>query len=129
MKPVLNYHDAILYPSDISLLRCDHEWLNDACIHFYLTVLQQQHPKVKFMDPSVVTFLMHQCDPEELIDFTKTFDTNYTMFVIPINDCHGNSAAWRNVGSGSHWSLLIKIPGGGIYHVDSFAGSNRVKLQ
>jgi sentrin-specific protease 8 len=125
MKLILNYHDAILYDSDISLLQNDHEWLNDACLHFYLTVLQHQHPNIKFMDPSVVTYLMHQCDADDMKDFAENFDRNYSMFFIPVNDCHGdNSVAWRKMGGGCHWSLLVIIPSQGIYHVDSIAGSN-----
>lgn len=39
-KLLLNYHDAVLYESDLSLLECPTAWLNDAIIHFHLTRLQ-----------------------------------------------------------------------------------------
>ena len=38
---LLNYHDAIIYPSDLSLLDSKSEWLNDSLINFQMTRLQQ----------------------------------------------------------------------------------------
>jgi Ulp1 family protease len=128
-KLILNYHDAVLYESDKNILECPTAWLNDACIHFYLTILQQQFPNVKFMDPSVITFLMHQCDADDLEDFSSGFDKDFVMYVIPVNDGHGNTTSWQHEGSGSHWSLLIVIRGTGTTsmryaHLDSVSGSN-----
>ena len=40
---LLSYHDAIIYPSDISLLDSPTDWLNDAVINFQMTRLQ--HPQ------------------------------------------------------------------------------------
>ena len=37
---LLNYHDAIIYPSDIALLDSPTDWLNDAVINFQMTRLQ-----------------------------------------------------------------------------------------
>ena len=37
---LLNYHDALIYPSDIALLDSPTEWLNDACINYHMTRLQ-----------------------------------------------------------------------------------------
>lgn len=133
-KLILNYHDAVLYESDKAILESPTAWLNDACIHFYLTILQQQFPNVKFMDPSVITFLMHQCDDEDLDDFSSGFDKDCDMYFIPINDVHGNTNSWQHQGNGSHWSLLIAIPGTATTttrsdsiryaHLDSVSGSN-----
>ena len=39
---LLNYHDAIIYPSDIALLDSPTDWLNDAVINFQMTRLQHQ---------------------------------------------------------------------------------------
>lgn len=35
MRQVLNYHDAVLYDTDLPLFRGTN-WLNDNCINFYL---------------------------------------------------------------------------------------------
>ena len=43
-KHLLNYHDAVVYPSDLALLNSPTAWLNDACINFQMTRLQ--HRKV-----------------------------------------------------------------------------------
>lgn len=123
---VLNYHDAILYGSDIELLQNERDWLNDACMHFYLTVLQQMHPDITFMDPSVITFLRHQCDEEDLNDFATGFDKSRFIYMIPVNNGHSNSTTWQRPGGGSHWSLLfISTQHGKEYlHFDSVAGNN-----
>ena len=39
---LLNYHDAVIYPSDLVLLDSPTAWLNDACINFQMTRLQQK---------------------------------------------------------------------------------------
>lgn len=123
-KFILNYHDAILYESDIELLTSETEWLNDACIHFYMTVLQQRYPRVKFIDPSVVTFLMHQCDDEDMQEFSSSFDKGYSAYVVPINDGHKKGSFWQEVGCGSHWSVLL-IRSDFVYvHADSVSGKN-----
>ena len=121
---ILNYHDAVLYESDVKLLLGETEWLNDACIHFYLTVLQQRYPFVKFMDPSVITFLMHQCDDDDLEEFSSSFDKTCVAYAVPINDGHQHGANWKNLGCGSHWSLLWIRYDVVCTHVDSATGRN-----
>eukprot|EP00578_Thalassiosira_sp_NH16_P022821 CAMPEP_0181104694 /NCGR_PEP_ID=MMETSP1071-20121207/15569_1 /TAXON_ID=35127 /ORGANISM="Thalassiosira sp., Strain NH16" /LENGTH=309 /DNA_ID=CAMNT_0023187919 /DNA_START=110 /DNA_END=1036 /DNA_ORIENTATION=- len=37
----LNYRDAVIYPSDLAILDSPTAWLNDACINFQMTRLQQ----------------------------------------------------------------------------------------
>ena len=44
-KLLINYHDAVIYSSDLALLDNPTAWLNDACIHFWLTHLQKQQPQ------------------------------------------------------------------------------------
>ena len=40
-QQLLNYHDAVIYPSDLALLDSPTAWLNDACINFQMAYLQQ----------------------------------------------------------------------------------------
>jgi sentrin-specific protease 8 len=120
---VLDYHDAVLYPFDMNLLESPTAWLNDSCMHFYLTVLQQRNTNtssIAYMDPSVISFLMHQCD--DLDDFS--FPAVETI-VIPINDGHAPSSHWSQAGRGSHWSLLVIKSAGMYWHLDSVHGRNR----
>jgi hypothetical protein len=39
---LVNYYDAVIYTSDLSILDSSTAWLNDACINFQLTRLQQR---------------------------------------------------------------------------------------
>jgi Ulp1 family protease len=41
-KLLLNYHDAVIYSSDLSILESPNAWLNDACINFQMTCLQHR---------------------------------------------------------------------------------------
>lgn len=41
-KHLLNYQDVIIYPSDLALLDSSTAWLNDACINFQMTRLQER---------------------------------------------------------------------------------------
>eukprot|EP00978_Attheya_sp_CCMP212_P028511 scaffold98579_cov54-Attheya_sp.AAC.3 len=135
---VLNYHDAVVYQSDLELLDSNTAWLNDACINFQMTRLQQRHTNngdLLFMDPSVISFMMHQCDDEDLADLNQGLhlETKKRIFV-PINDNYIVSAdTFRRPGGGSHWSLLVilVVQSSGnqeqslmCYHFDSGHGSN-----
>jgi Ulp1 protease family, C-terminal catalytic domain len=126
---IIDYHDAVIYGRDLALLENRKEWLNDSCIHFYFTYLQQQHQQrtkttnhdrpsqiecrpCLFMDPSAVSFWMHQCtDQEDLDDFMKgvSFPTRNTggFIFVPINDNHAIGSEWNQPGAGTHWSLLV----------------------
>jgi sentrin-specific protease 8 len=130
---LINYHDAVIYGSDLKLIERRTEWLNDSCIHFFFTHLQQQqhkscttpsttHRNFLFMEPSVVSFWMHQCmDQDEIYDFVN--NTHFpgckgnnkrdgTIF-IAVNDSmsttssSSNNNDWQVPGSGNHWSLLV----------------------
>jgi hypothetical protein len=37
---LINYHDAVIYPSDLALLDSTTDWLNDACINFHMRHLE-----------------------------------------------------------------------------------------
>mmetsp|Transcript_16055 Transcript_16055/g.20999 ORF Transcript_16055/g.20999 Transcript_16055/m.20999 type:complete len:258 (+) Transcript_16055:42-815(+) len=121
---IVNYHDACIYGRDLELVQSPREWLNDACIHFYLTVLQKSdtccnhNNNTIFMDPSVISFLMHQCqDDEDLQEFaagacgnfqTTSSNDEGLRLVVPINDHFlASQDSWAIPGAGMHWSLLV----------------------
>ena len=109
--------------------------MNDSCIHFYFT-LQQEHlaknntisRSFLFMDPSVVSFWMHQCvDQDEIDDFCASTrfpgrgDQSDGTIFIAVNDKMSRTSSspfsfhdnWQVSGGGNHWSLLvIQVEGG-----------------
>jgi Ulp1 family protease len=120
---VVNYQDAVVYGADLRLVQSRTGWLNDACIFFFLVFLQQQIPQedkkcnVTFMDPSVVSFFMHQCiESDEIEEFVAGFQVPSVAvegglvgkILIPINDTMATeSSSWQKPGCGTHWSLLV----------------------
>jgi sentrin-specific protease 8 len=129
---LLNFQDAVLYEYDLELLESPIAWLNDNIIHFALKCLQQRHAPapIHFMDPAVISFLMHQCtDDEDLLEFMEGNATllQARRILCPINDGHIPSEQWQRC-SGTHWSLLIieQSNGGNVhyYHWTSVKGSN-----
>ena len=132
---LLNYHDACVYKSDLRLVESPTEWLNDACINFQMTRLQQKHkdspvsrasvaPSLVFLDPAVVSYMMHQCDEEDLTDLGQSWSADIRRMstgggadecqpcglFVPINDHNAaGSAAFQSVGGGNHWSMLLVI--------------------
>ena len=149
-KLVLNYHDAVIYASDLSILECSTAWLNDACIHYQMTRLQHtfgrseggRQPDLLFLDPSVVSYLIHQCDEnddnflEQVSSLYQAWDvpTKSKIFV-PINDQFNKSRVeFSRPGGGSHWSLLLWTINNcsedlgrwdsNFYHFDSSKGYN-----
>lgn len=117
---LLNFNDACIYASDFHLLESSTAWLNDACIHFHLTRLQhkyKQKNRFLFIDPSVVSYMMHQCDDEDVNDLENVWrlELNFAkdepkMIFLPINDAHAaNGTEFRQPGGGNHWSMLVLI--------------------
>ncbi|KAL7576405.1 hypothetical protein ACA910_018210 [Epithemia clementina (nom. ined.)] len=122
---IVNYHDACIYARDLALVESPTAWLNDACIHFYTTFLQQlqkkrfpDHNKIRFLDPAVISFLMHQCqDEDELREFAsgsscENFEgaqtTEGLCLLVPINDQFmASHDTWAVPSAGMHWSLLV----------------------
>ena len=47
---LLNFHDAVIYESDLSLLDSPTAWLNDACIHFQMTRFQHRKQGARIDD-------------------------------------------------------------------------------
>lgn len=141
-QQILNYHDAVVYGSDLRIVQSDNAWLNDACIHFYMNILQYSandehaHQQLKtchrFVDPSVMSFFMHQCtDEDDMEDFKKGFDLPIDgKLFIPVNDNMKLGANWITPKSGTHWSLLAIALEKGIavstWHFDSIRSSGNI---
>lgn len=135
---ILNYHDSCVYGSDLAILQSPEAWLNDNCINFYLKRLSQnfdrQEKNMKFMDPSVLSFFMHQWDEEEDGDEDilglKNIPNEKILVFLPINDNYV-SKRWTAPGGGSHWSMLVLVLStstaykSSFYHLDSSSGSNQ----
>ena len=51
-KLLLNYHDAVVYESDLSILDSPTAWLNDSCIHFQMNRLQFKQQECRSVDGS-----------------------------------------------------------------------------
>jgi sentrin-specific protease 8 len=142
---ILNYNDAVIYQSDLDILKSPSAWLNDACINFYFTSLQasirSNNANLKFVDPSVLSFFMHQWDEEEdgdedVLGLLLTDQNNKRLHFLPINDNYV-SQPWTTPGGGSHWSLLLMVitytfnDSGptieGFWHFDSSEGSGNAR--
>ncbi|CAM9122267.1 unnamed protein product [Ectocarpus sp. 8 AP-2014] len=138
MTQVLNYHDAVVYDTDVALFG-DGKWLNDNCINWFFRVLEHEvfpgRTDLLFMDPAVVSCMMNQCDDqEEYEDLGRGLElaTRSVVFV-PVNNAAGPFSR------GSHWSLLVcekGIAGGDerrsrwrFRHFDSSEGSNRTPAE
>eukprot|EP00903_Cladosiphon_okamuranus_P006735 g6570.t2 len=106
MAQVLNYHDAVIYDTDVGLFG-DGGWLNDSCINWFFRVLEHEvfpgRQELLFMDPAVVSCMMNQCDDEEeLVDLGRGLDLgSRSMVFVPVNNATGP------LSRGSHWSLLV----------------------
>jgi len=98
---------------------------------------------VHFIDPSVVSFFMHQLsindedDIDEMIslcqgwgiqndvkpikDDERSIKLSATMLIVPINDNHSaSSISFQTPGGGSHWSLLVVLS----FNIDVPAGTS-----
>jgi sentrin-specific protease 8 len=129
---ILDYHDAVIYGSDLKLLTTPTAWLNDAVIHFYFTWLSQEQlcrRKQKstfndyFMEPSVASFWMHQCVEEDEIEeflsnvpFPKQRTPSSSQqpesveggrIFVAVNDNMSVESNWQSPRAGNHWSLLV----------------------
>jgi Ulp1 family protease len=110
---VLNFNDAVIYGSDLTLVQSRTAWLNDACINFFVECIKAQVSSrggrnLQYMDPAVVSFFVHQCiNQDEIEEFVSglQFQSPCKIF-IPINDSMVESSSWQSRG-GNHWSLLV----------------------
>ena len=133
-EQILTYHNTLVYGSDLRIMQSQNAWLNDACINFFMSVLQHSPDTRhnKFVDPSVISCLMHQCtDEDDIEDFRKGFDlvTDGKLF-IAVNDNMRLGANWMIPNSGNHWSLLAIVFEGGkavaAWHFDSMQSSDNI---
>lgn len=137
---LVNYHDALIYRRDLRVLENPTAWLNSDCIHFQLLWLQNSTNlnDVLLMDPSVTSFLVHQCTEEDEMEEFRASHENFHgkhWIYLPINDAmFTENAEWWN-SHGTHWSLLrIRIPNGGnssciAEHYNSMEGTNQAAAQ
>jgi Ulp1 family protease len=113
MSVVVDYKDAILYDSDVELLKSQSGWLNDRCIHFFCKILECPDSSeeaatggcFRFLDPSVVGFMKLGCDDDdEFQDLAHGLDIkpNENVVFLPINDITS-----LEQGDCTHWSLLV----------------------
>lgn len=136
-RQVLNYHDVLLYASDVALF-AHSQWLNDNAINFYFQFLyqslcvardpsqQQSHDAssnsdVLFVDPAVVSCMMLQCDDDdEYQELGSGLELQQKQLCfIPVNDNEHFG------GESSHWSLLVyRRATHSFEHFDSSAGHN-----
>jgi sentrin-specific protease 8 len=124
---VLNYHNSLLYRSDLQLLEYPN-WLNDRLIafvyeYFEYEKYESRKQQVAFVNPSVSQFIKLDGDLDEVIAcFLGPLDLSSKQFIfLPINDNNDP----ENTG-GSHWSLLfVNKPESTFMHYDSSRGSNR----
>jgi Ulp1 family protease len=120
-KLLLNYLDACIYGRDLAILEDSHGWLNADIIHFFGKRLEQEalslsssslsnSSKILWMDPSVVSFFMHQLDDQdelqEFADIIRNDLHEKQLVLIPVNNVFGTSQ-WMQPHQGQHWSLLV----------------------
>ncbi|CAL8468357.1 g7897 [Coccomyxa elongata] len=102
---VLDYHDVLLYRTDIDLLTGD-KWLNDQIVSFFFEYLQlEKYARLKdiFFCGGSLSFLLLHGDPldlEAMVAPLKLRERELVLFAC--NDNPDPSSA----GGGSHWSLL-----------------------
>ena len=117
MSLVLSYDEANLYDDDVRLFS-DKQWLNDSCINYCFKRISRQlnNLAILLMDPSVVSFLVLQCDDDDEYDSLAegiTLDSREWLLV-PIND-NGSFLS-----QSTHWSLLVLHIASSTYiHYDS----------
>lgn len=119
--------DADIYESDLNLFR-DKNWLNDSCINYCLRQLELKISDKNYllMDPSVVSFLVIQCnEEEEYQEVAKGVEiATREWILVPVNNSYSFSTA------STHWSLLlVQRQTGNLYHFDSCAMHNAIAAE
>ncbi len=127
-KIILDYHNSILYNSDLLLLDYPN-WINDRLIGFVYEFFEYEKYEnlkdhVAFVNPSVLQLIKLDGDFNEVIAcFLEPLDLKSKMYILlPINDNND-----PNRMGGSHWSLLlINRLQSQFTHYDSFHKTNSV---
>lgn len=121
---VLDYHDILLYRSDVDLLTGDH-WLNDQMVSFFFEYLQvEKYARLKdiFFCGGSLSFLLLHGDPldiEAIVAPLKLMERELVFFAC--NDNPDPSSA----SGGSHWSLLTYTKQDSTFrHYNSATGMN-----
>jgi sentrin-specific protease 8 len=102
----ISFKDAVIWENDVELF-APGQWLNDSCINWcFRQILDEEEgaeEDVLLMDPSVVSFMMTQCETAEEEDELVQGQSISSKKVIclPVSDNEGFSSG------SSHWSLLL----------------------
>jgi Ulp1 family protease len=122
---LLDYHDAVLYESDVVLLRPG-GWLNDRVINFALRYYEHDcepkiSDKVLLMDPAVVSYLRIQCEDED--DYVSLARGNQLgsrrLIILPCSDSLDFETP------STHWSVVIySVDADVAVHLDSCNNHN-----
>lgn len=124
MSLFLDYHDALIYRSDLALLQPG-QWLNDRVINFCYRYFEHEDPVVSkailLVDPAVVSFLRIQCaEDAEYHDLYRSLELNDREYVLlPCSDSSSFDAM------STHWSLVVyHVSTSTASHIDSYHGYN-----
>ncbi|KAK9836930.1 hypothetical protein WJX81_000421 [Elliptochloris bilobata] len=115
-QKVLDYHDVLLYDSDLGLLE-DEEWLNDQVISFYFEYLSREKSRscgFTFV-PGATTFLLINAGSEDAAAVVEALQpvaahTGGSLLVLDLNSSearHYDSARGANAGVAAE--LLQKL--------------------
>ncbi len=74
---LFNYHDAVIYPSDLGIIDSPSAWLNDALIHFHMTRLQHRRRR------GVTDEMKMGKSPEERMDESDGTGDAENLFLDP----------------------------------------------
>eukprot|EP00532_Pseudo-nitzschia_australis_P014840 CAMPEP_0168284218 /NCGR_PEP_ID=MMETSP0141_2-20121125/23385_1 /TAXON_ID=44445 /ORGANISM="Pseudo-nitzschia australis, Strain 10249 10 AB" /LENGTH=323 /DNA_ID=CAMNT_0008228199 /DNA_START=29 /DNA_END=1001 /DNA_ORIENTATION=+ len=120
---IINYHDAVIYGSDLHRFERRTEWLNDSCIHFFFAVLAQQQQQ-QSMSSNHEDFVRstkfpgrtgNSCNGNGNDDTSSNSNANGNdggLIFVAVNDTMSTTAgdgddSWKTPNSGNHWSLLV----------------------
>lgn len=79
MTQVLNYHDAVVYDSDVALFG-KHGWLNDNCINWFF--------RCKYDGRACTTIVrVYSCSPTDCSYFARGRPIHITKYEVPRTSC------------------------------------------
>lgn len=107
------------------------QWLNDTCISFALRRIEDAmisdsslphsaKQPIRFLDPSVISFVNLQADEEELDEFSSSWDLPSAQWLLAVVNDNSSFSS-----SSTHWSLLLcHLCSGFVMHIDSSSNYN-----